>query len=150
MALGIAVASGLWWVYFDGDESRADDEFERATEQRRQMLAYYAFTGAHLVMIIGVILVAAGITDVIHPLRPAGSPLVARQRHRGLPPGPCRLSGPLGSGRITDRALGAACAVPLAAMASRAGGWLGMVSIVLVLSAIAAADHRTVAQHREG
>ncbi|MFC9910878.1 hypothetical protein [Streptomyces sp. NPDC127197] len=30
------------------------------------MLAYYAFTGAHLVMIVGVILVAAGITDAIH------------------------------------------------------------------------------------
>ncbi|MGP4091202.1 low temperature requirement protein A, partial [Streptomyces sp. KR55] len=61
VALGIAVASGLWWVYFDGDESRADAEFEKATEHRRQMLAYYAFTGAHLVMIVGVILVAAGL-----------------------------------------------------------------------------------------
>ncbi|WP_409474129.1 low temperature requirement protein A [Streptomyces sp. HC307] len=66
LALGIAVASGLWWVYFDGDEERADEEFEKATEHRRQTLAYYAFTGAHLVTITGIILVAAGISDAIH------------------------------------------------------------------------------------
>ncbi|MFD7282942.1 low temperature requirement protein A [Streptomyces sp. NPDC059862] len=66
VALGIAVAPGLWWVYFDGDEERADEEFEKATEHRRQTLAYYAFTGAHLVTITGIILVAAGISDAIH------------------------------------------------------------------------------------
>lgn len=49
-------------------EPRADTEFERADEDRRQMLAYYAFTGAHLVMIVSIILVAAGITDAIHHL----------------------------------------------------------------------------------
>ncbi|GAA4038812.1 low temperature requirement protein LtrA [Nonomuraea soli] len=52
VVLGIAIAAGLWWVYFDSAEVRAG-------ERRRQLLAYYAFTGAHLIMIIGVILVAA-------------------------------------------------------------------------------------------
>ncbi len=64
---------------------------ERATEQRRQMLAYYAFTGAHLVMIIGVILVAAGITDVIHPLSTSrltagGSAAAPRSSSWAMPP----------------------------------------------------------------
>lgn len=146
VALGIAVASGLWWVYFDGDETRADAEFEKATEYRRQMLAYYAFTGAHLVMIIGIILVAAGITDAIHHFDSHAHQwwlgcgtalfLVGHAIYRGL----------LGSGRIADRVVGAVCAVPLGATASIAG-WIGMTMVVVVLTAIAIVDHR-LASHR--
>ncbi|MBZ9637868.1 low temperature requirement protein A [Streptomyces sp. PSKA30] len=145
VALGIAVASGLWWVYFDGDESRADAEFEKATEHRRQMLAYYAFTGAHLVMIVGVILVAAGITDAIHHFDGhahrwwlgCGTAvfLLGHAAYRGL----------LGSGRLTDRLVGAVCAVPLGATASIAG-WLGMTLVGGVLAAIATVDHRLMSQ----
>jgi low temperature requirement protein LtrA len=139
--LGIAVASGLWWVYFHGDETRADEEFEKAPQHRRQMLAYYAFTGAHLVMIVGIILVAAGITDAIHHFDGHAHPwwlgcgtavfLVGHAIYRGL----------LGSGRITDRLVGAVCAVPVGAATSIAG-WIGMTMIVLVLTAIATVDHR--------
>jgi low temperature requirement protein LtrA len=146
VTLGIAVASGLWWVYFDGDEARADAEFEKATEHRRQMLAYYAFTGAHLVMIIGVILVAAGITDAIHHFDGhahrwwlgCGTAvfLVGHAIYRGL----------LRSGRITDRVVGAVCAVPLGATAYFAG-WLDMTMIVIVLAAIATVDHRLATRH---
>jgi low temperature requirement protein LtrA len=143
VALGIAVASGLWWVYFDGDEERAEAEFERATEHRRQMLGYYAFTGAHLVMIIGIVLVAAGITDAIHHFDGHGHRwwlgcgtaifLVGHALYRGL----------LRSGRIVDRLVGAVCAVPLGAI-SAAAGWLGMASVVVVLAAVAVMDHRLV------
>lgn len=141
VALGIAAASGLWWVYFDGDEERADAEFEKATEHRRQMLAYYAFTGAHLVMIIGIILVAAGISDAIHHFDGhahrwwlgCGTAvfLVGHAIYRGL----------LRSGRMADRLVGAVCAVPLGATASIAG-WIGMTMVVVVLTAIATVDHR--------
>ncbi|KOV74063.1 hypothetical protein ADL02_38300 [Streptomyces sp. NRRL WC-3723] len=144
VALGIAVASGLWWVYFDGDEERADEKFARATEQRRQMLAYYAFTGAHLVMIVGIILVAAGITDAIHHFESHAGRywlgcgtavfLIGHAIHRGL----------LGSGRITDRVVGAVCAVPLGAAAS-VSGWASMSLIAAILAAIATADHRSQA-----
>ncbi|MFJ2477820.1 low temperature requirement protein A [Streptomyces sp. NPDC087659] len=140
VALGIAVASGLWWVYFDDDEVRAAAAFEQATEHRRQMLAYYAFTGAHLVMIIGVILIAAGITDAIHHLGGqvnrwwlgCGTAvfLAAHAAYRAM----------LHSGRIRDRVIGAVCAVPLAVAASFAG-WAAMTAIVLVLAVIATIDH---------
>ncbi|MGI5380023.1 low temperature requirement protein A [Streptomyces sp. CA-251387] len=141
VVLGIAVATGLWWVYFDGDEARAEAEFEKATEQRRQMLAYYAFTGAHLVMIIGVVLVAAGITDAIHHLGGhtdrwwlgCGTAvfLLGHALYRGL----------LNSGRLADRLVGAVCAVPLGVAASFAG-WFAMIAVVAVLTTVAAIDHR--------
>ncbi|MEV1068995.1 low temperature requirement protein A [Streptomyces sp. NPDC050263] len=145
VALGIAVASGLWWVYFDGDEARAESEFKKASEHRRQMLAYYAFTGAHLVMIIGIILVAAGITDAIHHFEGhanrwwlgSGTAVffVGHAIYRGL----------LGSGRIVDRMVGAVCAVPLGATAGFAG-WAGMTAVVALLAGVAAVDHRLLAR----
>ncbi len=148
VALGIAVASGLWWVYFDGDETRADVAFERADDDRRTLLAYYAFTGAHLVMIIGIILVAAGITDAIHHFDGhahrwwlgCGTAvfLLGHAVYRGL----------LGSGRITDRVVGAVCAVPLGATATFAG-WMGMTAVVAVLAVVATVDHRLNLQPAE-
>ncbi|MEV4170691.1 low temperature requirement protein A [Nonomuraea sp. NPDC049709] len=83
--LGIAAAAGLWWVYFDGDEVRAEAAFEKATEHRRQTLAYYAFTGAHLVMIIGGHPRRGGHHRRHPPLRRPGEPVVAGLGHRDLP-----------------------------------------------------------------
>ncbi|MGN9842935.1 low temperature requirement protein A [Nonomuraea sp. H19] len=143
VVLGIAAASGLWWVYFDGDEVRAETEFGKAGEHRRQMLAYYAFTSAHLAMITGVILVAAGITDAIHHFHGQANPwwlgsgtaifLVGHAIYRAM----------LGTGRITDRVFGAVCAVPLGVAASFAG-WAAMTAVVVVLTAIATNDHRLI------
>jgi low temperature requirement protein LtrA len=145
VGLGIAVAAGLWWVYFDGDEARAESAFERATERRRQTLAYYAFTGAHLMMTIGVILVAAGITDAVHhfydPVNRwwlgcgAAIFLAGHAAYRAL----------LKSGRTIDRVAGAGCAVALGATASFAG-WAAMSAVVAVLIGIATIDHRRLPQ----
>jgi low temperature requirement protein LtrA len=149
VSLGIAVAAGLWWVYFDGDEVRAESQFEKATEHRRQMLAYYAFTGAHLVMTIGVILVAAGITDAVHHFRDQANRwwlgggtatyLVGHAVYRAL----------LKSGRTIDRLAGAACAVLVGALASFAG-WAAMAAVVSVLIAIATVDHHRLPQADTG
>jgi low temperature requirement protein LtrA len=145
VALGIAVASGLWWVYFDGDEIRAEEQLEKATEHRRQMLAYYAFTGTHLVMTIGVILVAAGITDAVHHFGDqvnrwwlgcgAAIFLGGHAVYRAL----------LKSGRTIDRFAGAVCAVALGAVLSFAG-WAAMSAVVVVLIAIGTIDHRRLSR----
>ncbi|MGP4101189.1 low temperature requirement protein A [Nonomuraea sp. KM90] len=139
--LGIAAAAGLWWVYFDGDEVRAEAAFEKATEHRRQTLAYYAFTGAHLVMIIGVILVAAGITDAIHHFGGRVNPWWLGWGTAIFLAGHAVYRAMLKSGRIADRVVGAVCAVPLGVAASFAG-WAAMAAVVVVLTVIATIDHR--------
>jgi low temperature requirement protein LtrA len=149
VALGIAVASGLWWVYFDGDEVRAEAEFEKASEHRRQMLAYYAFTGAHLVMTIGVILVAAGITDAVHHFHDHVNRWWLGCGAAIFLAGHAVYRAQLKSGRTIDRIVGAVCAVPLAAAASFAG-WAAMSVVVVVLVAIATIDHRRLARGHAG
>lgn len=143
--LGIAVTAGLWWVYFDGDEVRAEAEFERVTPHQRQMLAYYAFTGAHLVMIIGVILVAVGITDAIHHIHGHVSPWWLGCGAAIFLAGHAIYRAMLKSGRITDRVVGAVCVVPIGIGASFAG-WAAMTAVVVVLAAIATIDHRLVSR----
>jgi low temperature requirement protein LtrA len=147
VVLGIAVAAGLWWVYFDGDEVRAEAEFEKADEPRRQHLAYYAFTGAHLAMVVGVILVAAGITDALRHFNDHVNPWWLGCGTAIFLAGHATYRAMLKSGRITDRLAGAVCVVPLGVGASFAG-WAAMAAVVVVLTAIATIDHRLVVSER--
>ncbi|MEO6796665.1 MAG: low temperature requirement protein A [Candidatus Dormibacter sp.] len=58
--LGLALAATLWWLYFDGDEERAQAAMDRAPEDRRPWLAVTAFGYIFLPLLGGIIVVAAG------------------------------------------------------------------------------------------
>jgi low temperature requirement protein LtrA len=73
LVLGLAVTIGLWWCYFDRDDERAALEMERAEETRRADLALWAFGATHYAMIFGVVLLAAGIREVILHLGAPGA-----------------------------------------------------------------------------
>lgn len=72
LVLGLAVTIGLWWCYFDRDDERAAVAMERAEETRRADLALWAFGATHYAMIFGVVLLAAGIREVIAHLGAPG------------------------------------------------------------------------------
>lgn len=120
--LGIAVATGIWWAYFGEDDERTVRAMADAPVERRQTLGYVAFGLAHAVMIAGIVLVAAGISDAIHHLGTdtnrwwlgAGVAifLLGHAWHRYV----------LGTGPVAARVGAAAVVVPLAALlAPRAG-----------------------------
>ena len=58
--LGLALAASLWWLYFNGDEERAQQSMERAPEERRPWLAVQAFGYIFLPLLGGIVVVAAG------------------------------------------------------------------------------------------
>ena len=58
--LGLALAAALWWLYFNGDEERAERAMERAPEGRRPWLAVQAFGYIFLPLLGGIVVVAAG------------------------------------------------------------------------------------------
>jgi low temperature requirement protein LtrA len=58
--LGLALAASLWWLYFNGDEERAELAMERAPEERRPWLAVQAFGYIFLPLLGGIVVVAAG------------------------------------------------------------------------------------------
>lgn len=59
--LGLALAAGLWWLYFDGEDERAERSLAAADRNRRPRLAVNAFGYAFLAVLGGIVVLAAGI-----------------------------------------------------------------------------------------
>lgn len=59
--LAVALVAALWWCYFDGDDSRAEARIASVAPERRTGLALVAFYLEHLVMIFGLLMLAAGL-----------------------------------------------------------------------------------------
>jgi low temperature requirement protein LtrA len=69
MVLGLALSACLWWTYFgDGDDELAVEAMSRAPAERRPALALYAFYLWHLLLLLGIVAIAAALEFVIaHP-----------------------------------------------------------------------------------
>jgi low temperature requirement protein LtrA len=63
--LGLLLAACLWWAYFGGDDSRAEHALAAVPEHRRAAVAVRAFGYWHLPMLLGIIVLAAGLKDGI-------------------------------------------------------------------------------------
>ena len=64
--LSMALIAAMWWVYFTGDEERGLAGLEASPPERMASDALWAYALAHLVMIAGLVLVAAGLHEVVH------------------------------------------------------------------------------------
>jgi low temperature requirement protein LtrA len=74
--LGLALTGCLWWLYFGGDD---DEEAERALgntpHERRPVVGLWAYGYAHLMLLFGVVLIAAGVKKAIgHAFEHASMP----------------------------------------------------------------------------
>jgi low temperature requirement protein LtrA len=64
--LGLLLAACLWWAYFGGDDdTRAERALAAVPDDRRGWVAIQAFGYWHLVMLLGIIAMAAGLKDAI-------------------------------------------------------------------------------------
>jgi low temperature requirement protein LtrA len=59
--LGLALAATLWWLYFDGEDERAERAMRAATGDRGSWLGLFAFGYAFLPLLGGIIVLAAGV-----------------------------------------------------------------------------------------
>lgn len=59
--LGLALAAALWWLYFDGEDERAERSLAAADRNRRPRLAVNAFGYAFLAVLGGIVALATGI-----------------------------------------------------------------------------------------
>lgn len=72
--LGVAVAAGLWWAYFDYVALAAERRLERAESYERATLARDSYSYLHLLMVTGIVLIALGIKKTLEHV---GDPLTA-------------------------------------------------------------------------
>jgi low temperature requirement protein LtrA len=70
-ALALALSASMWWLYFDRDDERAGRVLvSSASGVRARLGMWIAYT--HLVMVAGVVLMAAGVESIVaHPKDPA-------------------------------------------------------------------------------
>jgi low temperature requirement protein LtrA len=60
--LGLALSAALWWTYFGGgDDERAERAMTAASRERRPGLALTAYFYAHIPMLLGIVVLAAGV-----------------------------------------------------------------------------------------
>jgi low temperature requirement protein LtrA len=67
--LGLTLSAELWWVYFVGDDQEAEGALRAMTPTRREFYAAnVAYYWAHLVMLLGIVCIAAALERAIgHP-----------------------------------------------------------------------------------
>jgi low temperature requirement protein LtrA len=65
-SLGLTLSAELWWVYFMGDDREAEDALRAMTPTRWEFyVANVAYYWAHLLMLLGIIGLAAGLERAI-------------------------------------------------------------------------------------
>jgi low temperature requirement protein LtrA len=63
--LGLLLAACLWWTYFGGDDTRAERALAAVPDEERGWVSIQAFGYWHLLMLLGIITLAAGLKDAI-------------------------------------------------------------------------------------
>jgi low temperature requirement protein LtrA len=72
--LGLVLAAALWWLYFDGEDERAERVLDAAGVDRATWLALYGFGYAFLPILSGIVVFAAGVKNAVVQ---SGEPLTA-------------------------------------------------------------------------
>ena len=149
--LGLALAAGLWWLYFNGEDERAEDAMDRAPYERRAWLALNAFGYVFLLVLGGIVLVAAGMKLAVVRYDEPGTLATGLLLAGGVAAyaiGLALFRRVLHSGRLLVRLLIAILAIPTI--------WLGVgitpaaqiSALVVILIAGIAADATTTRSHR--
>ena len=63
--LAVGVVTALWWCYFAGDDTRAEEAIESVPARSRTRIALVAYYVEHLAMIFGLVLLAAGLHEIL-------------------------------------------------------------------------------------
>jgi low temperature requirement protein LtrA len=63
--LALALSAGLWWTYFSGDDDKAEHVLAATPTAARARLALLAYFFAHIPILLGVVVTAAGIEYAI-------------------------------------------------------------------------------------
>jgi low temperature requirement protein LtrA len=112
--LGLALSACLWWSYFASDEDSAEAALREAPVERRPRLALDAYGYWHLLILLGVIAIAAGLKEASgHPFAvlPGAQALALGAGTAVFLLGEALFRNTLGIGSARGRALTAALAL---------------------------------------
>lgn len=67
-SLGLLLSAYLWWNYFGPSSEKAEHAFLQSPSVRQNHMALHGYSIAHMVVLFGVVLVAAGLEVGVHEL----------------------------------------------------------------------------------
>jgi low temperature requirement protein LtrA len=149
--LGLTLTAGLWWTYFTGDEEGAERALSSASTDRRWRLANNAYFYAYIPMLLGVIVIAAGVKRSIgHVAEPldGGSALALAGGVALYLLGDVAFRRALGIRPARYRAIAAVAALATLLLGVSAGAGLQLVGLIAVLVVTLAAEARWRRRHR--
>ena len=148
--LGLLLAACLWWAYFGGDDRRAEEALAAVPDDRRGWVAVQAFGYCHLLLLLGIIALAAGLKDAIGhafaPLDLAHALLLAGGVAAFLA-GDVLFRRTLRIGPARHRAIAAALALATVPVGLAASALVQLTALGLVLGGSLAAESATVRSH---
>jgi low temperature requirement protein LtrA len=143
--LGLALAAALWWTYFAGDEEGAGRALAAAPVDRRFRLANAAYFYAYTPMLLGVIVIAAGVKRSIGHVTDRLEPGPALALAGGVAiylAGDVAFRRALGIRPVGYRAAAAVAALATVVLGLRLAAAVQLVALIVVLVAMLGAERR--------
>src|SRR5882672_4340890 len=139
VVLALVLVAALWWSYFDREDRRAADRLVAAAPEERSRMGILGYWYAHLALISGIVLIAAGIRQLLggHPgmgLLSGGMVLFML--------GDVFFRWVMGMHPIAVRCFGAVLAVALGFAGTRWGAQAALAAIALLAIAVIAIEQR--------
>lgn len=143
--LGLALSAALWWTYFVGDAERAERALAAADPVARFRMAINGYFFAFLVVLIGVVAVAAGVKESVGHLAERLEPFAAGTLALGVAlflVGEVAFRFAMGIRPVRLRLVAAAAAAATAPLGASVGAAVQLGSLLALLIAVAAAEDR--------
>jgi low temperature requirement protein LtrA len=139
VVLSLVLVAALWWSYFDREDRRAADKLMAAAPEQRSRMGLLGYWYAHLALITGIILIAAGIRQLLegHP----GMGLLSGGMAVFML-GDVFFRHVMGMRPIGVRSLGAAAALLLGFAGTRWGAQAALASVAAIAIAVIAIEQQ--------
>jgi low temperature requirement protein LtrA len=150
---GLAALAAMWWCYFTGDDDAAADAFARTPPQRRGRLALVGYDFPHVVMMAGIVGVAAGTRESLPDLATATSAFAATLIAGGAAVYLLALAafrGILDYGPPAPRAVVAVALLAIIPIGTGLSAAAELFAVAIVLAALLVAERRGPASWRLG
>lgn len=139
VVLSLVLVASLWWSYFDREDRRAADKLVAAEPEQRARMGLLGYWYAHLALIAGIILIAAGIRQLLEGH--SGMGLLAGGMALFML-GDVGFRWVMGMRPIAVRLLGAAVAMVLGFAGTRWGAQAALAVIAALAVAVIAIEQR--------
>ena len=139
--LGLALSAGLWWAYFVGDADRAERALEAADPPTRFRMAIDGYFFAFLLVLLGVVAVAAGVKETVGHLTERLEPFAAASLAVGVTlflVGEAAFRGVMGIRPVGLRVVAAAAAATTVPLGTSVAAGLQLAALLVILIALLA------------